>query len=97
MFKKESEINTEFLPGISFKYLWQCDISDSTRETIWKYLQLILISIIGCVKNRDAFGDTAKLFQSINEDEFKGKRVMVYYILLNQLKDGQTKMKMEIL
>ena len=73
MFKKESEINTEFLPGISFKYLWQCDISDSTRETIWKYLQLILISIIGCVKNRDAFGDTAKLFQSINEDEFKGK------------------------
>jgi len=73
MFKKESEINTEFLPGISFKYLWQCDISDSTRETIWKYLQLILISIIGCVKNRDAFGDTAKLFHSINEDEFKGK------------------------
>jgi len=73
IFNKESEINTEFLPGISFKYLWQCDITDKTRETIWKYLQLILISIIGCVKSRDAFGDTAKLFQSINEDEFKGK------------------------
>jgi hypothetical protein len=73
IFSNESEINTEFLPGISFKYLWQCDISDKTRETIWKYLQLVLISIIGCVKNRDAFGDTDKLFKSINEDDFKGK------------------------
>jgi hypothetical protein len=73
IFSDNSEINTEFLPGISFKYLWQCDISDKTRETIWKYLQLVLIAIIGCVKNRDAFGDTDKLFKSINEDDFKGK------------------------
>lgn len=73
IFSDSSEINTEFLPGISFKYLWQCDISDKTRETIWKYLQLVLIAIIGCVKNRDAFGDTEKLFKSVNEDDFKGK------------------------
>jgi hypothetical protein len=36
-------------------------------------LQLILLSIIGCVKDQSAFGDTAKLFESINEDEFKDK------------------------
>jgi hypothetical protein len=53
--------------------LWNCDISDKTKETIWKYLQLILLSIIGCVKDQSAFGDTAKLFESINEDEFKEK------------------------
>ena len=74
IFSKESDINTEFLPGVSFKYLWQCDISDKTRETIWKYLQLIMVSIMGCIKDKnDLFGNTSKLFESINEDEFKGK------------------------
>lgn len=73
IFKEDSVVNTEFLPGISFKYLWNCDISDKTKETIWKYLQLILLSIIGSVKDQSAFGDTAKLFESINEDEFKDK------------------------
>jgi hypothetical protein len=34
---------------------------------------MVLLSIIGSVKNKDAFGDTAKLFKTINEDEFKGK------------------------
>jgi hypothetical protein len=73
MFKEESELDTEFFPKIHFKNLWQCDISEKTRETIWKYLQLILFSIIGTLDNKDAFGDTAKLFEAINQDEFKGK------------------------
>jgi hypothetical protein len=73
MFKEESEIDTEFLPKIHFKNLWQCDISSKTRETIWKYLQLILFSIVGTLDNKEAFGDTAKLFEAINEEEFKGK------------------------
>ena len=73
MFKEESDIDTEFLPQIHFKNLWQCDISDKTRETIWKYLQLIMFCIIGNVKDRRMFGDTAKLFDCISEEEFKGK------------------------
>ena len=73
MFESASTINTEFLPGISFKYLWTCDIGEKTRETIWKYLQMILICIIGCVRNKQAFGDTSTLFDMINEDEFKHK------------------------
>lgn len=73
MFADDSETNTEFLPGIVFKQLWKCDISDTTRETIWKYLQLILFSVIGSVHNSDEFGDTAKLFEAINEDELKTK------------------------
>jgi hypothetical protein len=73
MFNPESEIDTEFLPHIHFKNLWQFEITEKTRETIWKYLQLILFSIIGTVENKDAFGDTAKLFEAINEDEFKSK------------------------
>ena len=67
------EINTNFLPELDFKLLWKEDISDNTRETMWKYLQLILFTIITSVKNEKSFGDTAKLFEAINEDEFKSK------------------------
>ena len=73
IFADDSESNTEFLPGIVFKQLWKCDISDTTRETIWKYLQLILFSVIGSVHNSSELGDTAKLFEAINEDELKSK------------------------
>jgi hypothetical protein len=73
MFKEDSDIDTEFLPKIHFKNLWQCDISKNTRDTIWKYLQLIMFAIINTIDNKDAFGDTAKMFEAINGDEFKGK------------------------
>ena len=73
IFKEDSEFDTEFLPHIHFKNLLQCEITQKTRETIWKYLQLIMFSIVGTLDNKEAFGDTAKLFEAINEDEFKGK------------------------
>ena len=73
IFKEDSEIDTEFLPQIHFKNLWQCDITQKTRDTIWKYLQLIMFTIIGNVEDRESFGDTAKLFDCISEDEFKNK------------------------
>tara|TARA_R110002074_G_scaffold395415_1_gene583771 strand:+ start:11817 stop:13163 length:1347 start_codon:yes stop_codon:yes gene_type:complete len=68
-----NEINTEFLPGINFNKIWTADVSDGTKETIWKYLQLILFSVIGKVDSQESFGDTAKLFEAINEDELKQK------------------------
>ncbi len=73
MFKQDSDIDTEFLPHIHFKNLWQFDITQKTRDTIWKYLQLILFSIVGSLENREAFGDSAKLFEAINGDDFKNK------------------------
>lgn len=66
-------IDTEFLPFIHFKDLFSLQISQKTRNTIWKYLQLISFSIIGTLDNKDAFGDTAKLFEHIDEEEFKNK------------------------
>ena len=73
IFSEDSDVDTEFLPHIHFKSLWQCEITEKTRETIWKYLQLILFSIIGTLNNKEAFGDTAKMFEAINQDEFKTK------------------------
>ena len=69
----DDKINTQFLPGIEFNNIWKSDISESTKETIWKYLQLMLFTIIGKVDSQDSFGDAAKLFESINEDELKQK------------------------
>jgi hypothetical protein len=73
MFKEESDADTEFLPFIHFKNLWSFEISNQTRETIWKYLQLITFSIIGSIQDKEAFGSTASLFEAINENEFKTK------------------------
>ena len=66
-------INTDFLPDISFGELWNTDISDNTKTTIWKYLQLLLFTVITSVNNDSSFGDTAKLFEAIDESELKGK------------------------
>lgn len=70
---EDQEINTEFLPGIEFKELWKKNISDTTRSVIWKYLQLIMIALSTSIKDGESFGDTAKLFEAINEDELKQK------------------------
>ena len=43
---EDASKNTMFLPDIEFKDLWQEDISDKTREIIWKYLQMIIFIVI---------------------------------------------------
>lgn len=73
IFDASSSVNVEFLPNINFRELWKENISDNTRDTIWKYLQLILFSVIGSVNDTSEFGDTAKLFEAINEEELKTK------------------------
>jgi hypothetical protein len=83
MFQEDSTIDTEFLPHILFKNLWSFDITQKTRDTIWKYLQLIMFSIVGTIKDSSMFGDSAKLFEAINEDEFKTKLEET----LSQMKD----------
>ena len=70
---QDEDINTKFLPNIEFKNLWKEDISDKTRDVIWKYLQLILFSVSKGLEDGDSFGDTAKLFEAINEEELKKK------------------------
>ena len=73
IFKVESSVSTEFLPYIIFKHLWKCEITEKTKDSIWKYLQLILFSVINSVKDYSSFGDTANMFNSIDETDFKNK------------------------
>ena len=79
LYKKEEIFNdpvirTDFLPGLEFKLLWNDDsVTDTTRDSLWKYLQLIMFTVLETIKSQDSFGDTAKLFEAINEDELKSK------------------------
>ena len=71
---KDDKFQAEFLPGIDFKILWQDEnLSIKSRETIWKYLQLILFTVVSDISDGKTFGDTSKMFESINQDEFKSK------------------------
>ena len=72
VFSKEGA-DCYFLPGIDFATLWKENISDNTRKTIWKYLQLLLFSSVEDVNDKSSFGEAASLFNAISEDEFKSK------------------------
>jgi hypothetical protein len=74
IFKVDSEVNTIFLPNIDFKLLYNCDgISENTKKTMWKYLQLILFSVVGGVKDKSNFGETMNLFEGIDEKDLHDK------------------------
>jgi len=69
-----SDINTDFLPGINFTILWNSEgISGTIHDTIWRYLQLLVFTLVGNMGNGESFGDAAKLFEAINEDDLKQK------------------------
>ena len=76
LYKNEEMFETshvELIPGVDFSLLWKSNISENTKNVIWQYLQLILFSVVPDTENMDSFGDTAKLFEAINEDEFSAK------------------------
>ena len=59
----------ELLPGINFKELYHSNISENTKKVIWKYLQLLLLTGINDMKDNDAFGESAKLFEAIDNNQ----------------------------
>ena len=65
--------NMYLIPGVNFVTLWNSEISDNTKSTLWKYLKLILFTVIGDLNSDECFGDSAKLFEAINNEEFKEK------------------------
>jgi hypothetical protein len=62
------------LPGIDFKILMEdATITEKTKKTIWKYLQLILFAVLEQVENKESFGDTSKLFEAIHQEDLHKK------------------------
>lgn len=74
IFNTENETNTTFLPNVDFKLLFNCEgVSENTKKTIWKYLQLILFTVVGGVKDKTTFGETMNMFDGIDENELNEK------------------------
>ena len=65
---------SNMLPGVDFREIWATeDLAENTKDIIWKYLQLILFSIVNNLSDMGSFGDTAKLFEAIDDSELKTK------------------------
>ena len=74
IFKPESTTNTNFLPGVDFKVLYNCEnVSEKTHQSIWKYLQVLLLSAISAVKDKTNFGDAMNMFDGVSEDDLQEK------------------------
>jgi len=69
-----SEVNTRFLPNVDFKILFNGEnVSEVTKKSLWKYLQLILFTIVNKVTDKSKFGDSANMFDGIDETELHEK------------------------
>jgi hypothetical protein len=74
IFAPDGKDNTEFLPDVDFKLLFNCDgVSEKTKQVMWKYLQLLLFNVIGSVDDKSKFGDTASMFDGIDENTLHEK------------------------
>lgn len=70
--EEKREVEVYFLPGVDFRKLYHCEgVTESTKESIWKYLQMILFLIMKTVKSSEAFGETEDLFAGVNEKELQ--------------------------
>ena len=68
-----SAICTMFLPDIEFSDLYYDDTSAQTKQTLWKYLQLILFNIITSIDDVSFFGDSLELLKIIDSNNFSAK------------------------
>ena len=79
----------ELLPGLNFKALWETsDVSNATKEAVWKYLQLVMFSVVSDLSDTSTFGDAAKLFEAIDESVLKSKLEEVMQQMQDMFKDG---------
>lgn len=71
-FEEKREVNVNFLPAVDFKILYHCEgVTENTKESIWKYLQMVLFLIMKTVKSSAAFGETEDLFAGVDEKELQ--------------------------
>lgn len=74
IFLPENTTNVCFFPGVDFRVLYNCvGVTENTQKTIWKYLQLIMFTLVSSVKNKTGFGESADMFDGIDETVLQDK------------------------
>ena len=70
IFDEDGDVDTEFLPSVHFKNLWQYeDLSETSKEMIWRYLQLILLTL-GTADDEPETNETSMETMISNMTEF---------------------------
>lgn len=95
IFEESGSINVEFLPGVDFKMLFHGEgVSDKIRESIWKYLQIVLLIVVKSLQDKLNFGDAMKMFDDLNVDDLQNQLEGVLGNITNffeeNLKEKQT-------
>jgi hypothetical protein len=74
IFLHENKVNTCFLPNVDFKILFNSPgVTETTKNAMWKYIQLLLFTVIGNIKDKSDFGKSMNLFEGIDENELQEK------------------------
>tara|TARA_B100000035_G_scaffold315065_1_gene333725 strand:+ start:79 stop:1401 length:1323 start_codon:yes stop_codon:yes gene_type:complete len=74
IFEENNETNVYFLPNVSFRFLFNCEgITENTKKAIWKYLQLVLFTVVNDVKDKSDFGESMNIFDGIEESDLQDK------------------------
>ena len=69
---EEPEADVEFLPGVDFMRLYHCPgVSETTKDSIWKYLQMILFLVMKTLRSSSAFGEVEDLFEGVDADSLQ--------------------------
>lgn len=93
IFSLESQSNTMFLPNVDFKKLFNCEgVTTKTKDSIWKYLQLILFTLLNNIKDKTEFGESMNFFEGIDENELQNKLTEAMGGLGDFFKDMEKKM-----
>tara|TARA_B100000989_G_scaffold297850_1_gene284973 strand:- start:574 stop:1848 length:1275 start_codon:yes stop_codon:yes gene_type:complete len=70
----DTNVNTFFLPEVDFKQLFNMQgVSDKTKESIWKYLQVILLIIVRSLEDKMDFGKAMNMFNDLNIDDLQNQ------------------------
>lgn len=70
----DNEVPLYLLLNVDFKPLWHVkDLSEQTRKTLWKYIQLILFKVVEHTNDSSDFGNSETFFEAIDNEVLKTK------------------------
>lgn len=67
------DVDSYYLPELKFSVIWNNDITNKTKETIWKYLQLIMFSIISKSSDKTSFMENIENFDNLNFEKLSSQ------------------------
>jgi hypothetical protein len=61
------------LPDIDFSKLWSCNLTEGTRDNLWKFIQYISFLVVKQAGNGDIFGEALNVLETLDSGDVKSK------------------------